>query len=203
MELVRGKSARFIADLVSLLTSCKGLPLAYNRDLQEDEEPTFDSVKAILGMLEVSAEFAQNIVFNKERILKGLLSGHLDATTLTLTDYLVIKGIPFRRSHDIVGRSVALCVSKWFQLQDLSLDELKSISSSFEQDVYEYLGVDSSIKSSAFLPGLSCPTFGQRKKRIDALRLHKIGKCSLLSFVGILRIPHPIQQWTLILLWPS
>ncbi|KAI4366461.1 hypothetical protein MLD38_022335 [Melastoma candidum] len=156
MELVRGKSARFIADLASLLTSCKGLPLAYNRDLQEDKEPTFDSVKAILGMLEVSAEFAQNIVFNKERILKALLSGHLDATTLA--DYLVIKGIPFRRSHDIVGRSVALCVSKRFQLQDLSLDELKSITPSFEQDVYEYVGVDNSVKkfSSYGSTGVEC-----------------------------------------------
>ncbi|KAI4366452.1 hypothetical protein MLD38_022327 [Melastoma candidum] len=153
MELVRGKSARFIADLVSLLTSCKGLPLAYNRDLQEDKEPTFDSVKAILGMLEVSAEFVQNIVFNKKRILKALLSGHLDATTLA--DYL---GTPFRRSHDIVGRSVALCVSKRFQLQDLSLDEHKSISPSFEQDVYEYLGVDNSIKkfSSYGSTGVEC-----------------------------------------------
>ncbi|KAK3231050.1 hypothetical protein Dsin_002931 [Dipteronia sinensis] len=89
MELVRGKSARVIGDLVTLLTLCKGLPLAYNRDLQEDKEPTFDSVKTIVGMLEVSAEFAQNITFNQERIQKALPAGHLDATTLA--DYLVKK----------------------------------------------------------------------------------------------------------------
>nr|POE49808.1 argininosuccinate lyase, chloroplastic [Quercus suber]POF26436.1 argininosuccinate lyase, chloroplastic [Quercus suber] len=89
MELVRGKSARVIGDLVTLLTLCKGLPLAYNRDLQEDKEPAFDSVKTILGMLEVSAEFAQNITFNQERIRKALPAGHLDATTLA--DYLVNK----------------------------------------------------------------------------------------------------------------
>ncbi|GLT93718.1 hypothetical protein SLE2022_114950 [Rubroshorea leprosula] len=144
MELVRGKSARVIGDLVTLLTLCKGLPLAYNRDLQEDKEPMFDSVKTIVGMLEVSAEFAQNITFNRNRIKKALPAGYLDATTLA--DYLVKKGMPFRTSHDIVGRSVALCVSKNSQLQDLSLDELRSLSPVFENDVYEFLGVENAVK---------------------------------------------------------
>ncbi|KAF8411363.1 hypothetical protein HHK36_003912 [Tetracentron sinense] len=144
MELVRGKSARIIGDLVSLLVLCKGLPQAYNRDLQEDKEPVFDSVRTIIGMLEVSAEFAQNITFNRERIQKALPAGHLDATTLA--DYLVKKGVPFRTSHDIVGRSVALCVSKNCQLQDLNLDELKSFDPVFEEDVYEFLGVENAVK---------------------------------------------------------
>ncbi|XP_058221258.1 argininosuccinate lyase, chloroplastic [Rhododendron vialii] len=144
MELVRGKSARVVGDLVSLLVLCKGLPHAYNRDLQEDKEPVFDSVKTIIGMLEVSAEFAQNITFNQERIKKALPAGHLDATTLA--DYLVKKAIPFRTSHDIVGRAVGCCVSKNCQLQDLSLDELRSIDPVFEKDVYEFLGVENSIK---------------------------------------------------------
>ncbi|XP_062030287.1 argininosuccinate lyase, chloroplastic [Rosa rugosa] len=144
MELVRGKSARVVGDLVTLLMLCKGLPLAYNRDLQEDKEPVFDSVKTILGMLEVSAEFAQNITFNKERIQKALPAGHLDATTLA--DYLVNKAIPFRTSHDIVGRAVAVCVSKSCQLQELSLDELRSINPVFDKDVYEFLGVENAVK---------------------------------------------------------
>ncbi|WCJ31904.1 Argininosuccinate lyase chloroplastic [Euphorbia peplus] len=143
MELVRGKSARVIGDLVTLLTLCKGLPLAYNRDLQEDKEPVFDSVKTIIGMLEVSAEFAQNITFNSTRIEKALPAGHLDATTLA--DYLVKKGMPFRTSHDIVGRSVALCVSKNCQLQELKLDEFRSLSPTFEEDVYQYLGVENAV----------------------------------------------------------
>ncbi|KAM1184214.1 hypothetical protein ACFX13_013959 [Malus domestica] len=153
MELVRGKSARVVGDLVTLLTLCKGLPLAYNRDLQEDKEPVFDSVKTILGMLEVSAEFAQNITFNRERIQKSLPAGHLDATTLA--DYL---GIPFRTSHDIVGRAVAVCVSKSCQLQDLSVDELKSIDPVFDKDVYEFLGVENSVKkfSSYGSTGSAC-----------------------------------------------
>ncbi|CAK9313008.1 unnamed protein product [Citrullus colocynthis] len=143
MELVRGKSARVIGDLVTLLTLCKGLPLAYNRDLQEDKEPVFDSVKTVLGMLEVSAEFARNISFNQDRIKKALPAGHLDATTLA--DYLVHKGIPFRTSHDIVGKSVAMCLGKNCQLKDLSLGELRTLSPIFENDVYEFLGVENAV----------------------------------------------------------
>ncbi|KAE9603830.1 hypothetical protein Lal_00001795 [Lupinus albus] len=156
MELVRGKSARVIGDLVTLLTLCKGLPHAYNRDLQEDKEPVFDSVKTILGMLEVSAEFALNITYNRERIQKALPAGHLDATTLA--DYLVKKGVPFRTSHDIVGRAVALCTSKNCQLLDLSLDELRSINTVFDEDVYEFLGVENSIQkfSSYGSTGSAC-----------------------------------------------
>ncbi|CAA0816594.1 Argininosuccinate lyase- chloroplastic [Striga hermonthica] len=145
MELVRGKSARVIGDLVSLLVLCKGLPHAYNRDLQEDKEPVFDSAKTIRGMLEVSTEFAENITFDQERIRNALPAGHLDATTLA--DYLVKKDVPFRTSHDIVGRAVALCVSRNCQLQNLTLAELRSISSVFDEDVYEFLGVENSIKN--------------------------------------------------------
>ncbi|CAN4092356.1 unnamed protein product [Withania somnifera] len=172
MELVRGKSARVIGDLVSLLVLCKGLPHAYNRDLQEDKEPVFDSVKAIVGMLEVSAEFAQNISFNRERILKALPAGHLDATTLA--DYLVKKGIPFRTSHDIVGRSVALCVSRNCELQDLSLDELNGLNPIFDKDVYEYLGVENSIKKfrSYGSTGSECVA-GQLDYWIDKLSISR------------------------------
>ncbi|KAL2942534.1 Argininosuccinate lyase chloroplastic [Bienertia sinuspersici] len=144
MELVRGKSGRVVGDLVTLLVLCKGLPQAYNRDLQEDKEPVFDSVKTIIGMLEVCSEFAQNVIFNKEKIENSLPAGHLDATTVA--DYLVKKGVPFRTGHDIVGRSVALCVSKGCQLQDLTLDELRGISPVFSEDVYDYLGVENSVK---------------------------------------------------------
>ncbi|XP_066351766.1 LOW QUALITY PROTEIN: argininosuccinate lyase, chloroplastic [Miscanthus floridulus] len=143
MELVRGKSARVVGDLMTVLTLCKGLPQAYNRDLQEDKEPLFDSVKAVLGMLEVCTEFAQNISFNSKRIQSSLPAGYLDATTLA--DYLVKKGIPFRTSHEIVGRSVALCVYKQCQLAELELDDLKSVHPVFEGDVYEYLGVENAV----------------------------------------------------------
>ncbi|KAJ3672904.1 hypothetical protein LUZ60_006278 [Juncus effusus] len=143
MELVRGKSARVIGDLMTLLVLCKGLPSAYNRDLQEDKEPLFDSVKAIIGMLEVTSVFAANISFNKDKIQKSLPAGHLDATTLA--DYLVKKGMPFRSGHEVVGRAVALCFAKKCQLAELSLEDLKSINSIFENDVYEFLGVANAV----------------------------------------------------------
>ncbi|KAG2552519.1 argininosuccinate lyase, chloroplastic isoform X4 [Panicum virgatum] len=143
MELVRGKSARVVGDLMTVLILCKGLPQAYNRDLQEDKEPLFDSVKAILGMLEVCTEFAQNISFNSKRIQRSLPAGYLDATTLA--DYLVKKGVPFRTSHEIVGRSVQLCVTKNCQLAELQLDDLKAVHPAFEADVYEYLGVENAV----------------------------------------------------------
>ncbi|VAH90356.1 unnamed protein product [Triticum turgidum subsp. durum] len=143
MELVRGKSARVVGDLMTVLVLCKGLPQAYNRDLQEDKEPLFDSVKAILGMLEVCSEFAQNISFNSKRIQSSLPAGYLDATTLA--DYLVKKGVPFRTSHEIVGRCVALCVSKNCQLTELEMDDLKAVHPVFEADVYAYLGVENAV----------------------------------------------------------
>ncbi|XP_073526099.1 uncharacterized protein [Phyllobates terribilis] len=139
MELVRGKSARVVGGLTTLLVLCKGLPHAYN----EDKEPVFDSVKTVMGMLEVSAEFAQNVSFNKDRIEKALPAGHLDATTLA--DYLVIKGMPFRTSHDVVGKLVALCVTKGCTLEELTLDEMRRVDSIFSEDVYDYLGVSNSI----------------------------------------------------------
>ncbi|XP_076949422.1 argininosuccinate lyase, chloroplastic-like [Bidens hawaiensis] len=137
MELVRGKSARVVGDLVKL-------QLAHNHGLQVDKEPIADSVKTIIGMLEVSAEFALNMTYNQDRIQNSLPAGHLDATTLA--DYLVHKGIPFRTSHDIVGRAVALCVYKKCQLRDLTLDELHTINTVFDEGVYDYLGVENSIK---------------------------------------------------------
>lgn len=156
MELVRGKSARVIGSLTTLFVLCKGLPQAYNRDLQEDKEPLFDSVETVVAMLEVSTEFALNISFNKERILKSLPAGHLDATTMA--DYLVYKGIPFRTSHDIVGKSVALAVSKRCQLSELSLDEFRSINSIFDEDVYTYLGAENAISKfkSYGSTGMAC-----------------------------------------------
>ncbi|KAH7294848.1 hypothetical protein KP509_27G021600 [Ceratopteris richardii] len=143
MELVRGKSARVIGNLTTLLVLCKGLPHAYNRDLQEDKEPLFDSTETVIAMLEVSTEFAYNISFNEERIAKSLTAGHLDATTMA--DYLVYKGVPFRTSHEIVGKSVALALSKGCQLSELSIAELRSVNPAFDEDVYKYLGVQNAV----------------------------------------------------------
>ncbi|EHA8592050.1 putative Argininosuccinate lyase, chloroplastic [Cocos nucifera] len=135
MELVHRMSARVVGNLVTLLVLCKGLPQSYNRDLREDKEPLFDSVRTILGMLEVTTEFAYNITFNRAKIERALPAGHLDATTLA--DYLVKKGMLFRTSREIVGRSVALCIARNCQLSELALDQPRSVNPIFEEDVYE------------------------------------------------------------------
>lgn len=156
MELVRGKSARIIGNLTTLLVLCKGLPQAYNRDLQEDKEPLFDSVETVVAMLEVSTEFALNLSFNRERISKSLPAGHLDATTMA--DYLVLKGIPFRTSHDIVGKSVALALAKGSELSGLSLNELRSINPIFDEEVYTFLGAENAVNKfqSYGSTGMAC-----------------------------------------------
>ncbi|KAK3268781.1 hypothetical protein CYMTET_22733 [Cymbomonas tetramitiformis] len=143
MELTRGKTARVYGALMTLLTLCKGLPQAYNRDLQEDKEPLFDSTETTIMVLEVVAEFARNVTFNTEHINKGLGAGFLDATTLA--DYLVRKGMAFRSAHEVVGKCVALGESKNCELKDLSLEELQGINNIFTGDVYESLGVQNSV----------------------------------------------------------
>jgi len=145
MELVRGKTGRVYGSLFNLLTTCKGLPLAYNRDLQEDKEPLFDALKTVSDCLEVTKEFADNVVFDRARIESVLEFGHLDATTLA--DYLVNKGVPFRTGHDIVGKLVGIAVKKQVALSDLALSEFQDIGGTdiMGEDVYEWLGTANCI----------------------------------------------------------
>jgi len=143
MELVRGKTGRVYGSLVTLLTICKGLPQAYNRDLQEDKEPLFDATETMAMVLEVTAEFAMNCTFNKPKLEASLPYGHLDATTMA--DYLVHKGMPFRSGHEVVGRAVALAEKKGCTLEELSLEEYKEISPIIDEDVYSYLGYRNSV----------------------------------------------------------
>ncbi len=143
MELVRGKTARVYGNLMAMLSLTKGLPQAYNRDLQEDKEPLFDSIDTVKACLEVTREFASNIRFDEDRIRLALETGFLDATTLA--DYLVLKSIPFRTAHEIVGQSVGLCHSRSIQLKDLPLEEFRKLCDQIEDDVYEFLGVENAI----------------------------------------------------------
>ena len=143
MELLRGKSARVVGSTMTLMTLVKGLPHAYNRDLQEDKEPLFDAVETIAASLEVTAEFARNVKFNKERIYKNIGRGYLDATTLA--DYLVRKGVPFRFGHEIVGKCVAIALAKDCELGELPLDVLKKVDPVFAEDVYKSLGFENAI----------------------------------------------------------
>ncbi len=132
-ELIRGKTGRIYGNLMALLTVMKGLPLAYNKDTQEDKEGVFDSVKNGLISIEILKEALKTMSVNKENMLKATKKGHLTATDLA--DYLVNKGIPFREAHHITGRAVALAESKGVDLSELSLDELKSIDERIGDDL--------------------------------------------------------------------
>jgi len=132
-ELIRGKTGRAYGNLVTLLTVMKGLPLAYNKDTQEDKEPVFDSVKNALISIEILKETLKTIKINKDKMYKACKKGHLTATDLA--DYLVNKNIPFREAHHITGKAVAYAEEKGVDLSDLSIDELKSIDKRIENDV--------------------------------------------------------------------
>jgi argininosuccinate lyase len=144
-ELIRGKSGRVTGNLVALLTTLKGLPLTYNRDLQEDKEPLFDSVDTVSRSLAITAELLANTSFNGKRLEAATATGFMTATDLA--DYLVTKAIPFRTAHAIVGHAVAYCLKQGKELTDLSLEELQRFSEVIGHDVFAVLTIRGSIDS--------------------------------------------------------
>jgi len=144
-ELIRGKSGRVVGSLMSLLTLIKGLPLTYNRDLQEDKEPVFDAVDTVSASLAIMAELLANLSFNTETMRAATATGFMTATDLA--DYLVVKDVPFREAHGIVGRIVGYCLEKKCELEALSLEELRGFSPAIDKDVFEVLSVDGSVES--------------------------------------------------------
>ncbi|MDA0840433.1 MAG: argininosuccinate lyase [Planctomycetota bacterium] len=144
MELVRGKTGRVYGHLMSILTVTKGLPQAYNRDFQEDKEPLFDALDTVYACLQVTEEFARNIEFNRARIEASLGQGHLDATTLA--DYLVLKGLPFRSAHAVVGKLVHIAVNRSLPLDKLALSQFQAECNLIEQDVFDFLGVKNCVR---------------------------------------------------------
>jgi argininosuccinate lyase len=144
-ELIRGKSGRVVGSLMTLITLVKGLPLTYNRDLQEDKEPVFDTVDTVSASLSIMAELLENLTFKTDRMIEATKTGCITATDLA--DYLVLKNVPFREAHGIVGRAVAYCLEKGCELPDLTLKELAGFSKVIEKDVYEVLSVEGSVNS--------------------------------------------------------
>jgi argininosuccinate lyase len=143
-ELTRGKSGRLIGNLTSLLTLLKGLPLTYNRDMQEDKEPVFDTVDTILAILEVYAPMMREAKIHKDSCAVAVSDPMLLATDLA--DYLVLKGVPFRVAHEHVGRSVALCNQRNCTLKDLSILDFQSITPHFGPDTLDVLNLDRSLR---------------------------------------------------------
>lgn len=147
MELVRGKAGRVFGRLSGLLTMMKGLPLAYNKDMQEDKEAVFDTVDTLTACLEVTATVLGNIRVNEARMRAASTLGYLNATELA--DYLARKGVPFREAHEMVGRIVRLAIERQVELNDLPLAELKSFSTLIEADVFEALSLERTLATKS------------------------------------------------------
>jgi argininosuccinate lyase len=142
-ELVRGKTGRVYGSLITLLTMMKGLPLAYNKDMQEDKEAIFDSIDTVKVCLPVFERMLRTARFNKDNMYKSAKEGYTNATDLA--DYLVLKGMAFRDAHEITGKIVAYCISKHKAIEDLLPDEMKSFSASITNDVYEYIKIENCV----------------------------------------------------------
>jgi argininosuccinate lyase len=152
-ELIRGKSGRVVGSLMALLVLVKGLPLTYNRDLQEDKEPVFDAVDTVSSSLSIMAELLADLSFKTERMERATGTGFITATDLA--DYLVLKDVPFREAHGVVGRAVAFCLTKGCELENLSLEELSRFSEAIGEDVFEVLSVEGSVNSRISTGGTS------------------------------------------------
>jgi argininosuccinate lyase len=140
-------------DLLSLLTILKGLPMSYNRDLQEDKEPVFDAADTVRQMLEVLPPMLTAIIFRVDRMRAATADGFLNATDLA--DYLVTKGVPFREAHEIVGRIVRQCVEAGERLESLPLTRLRQFSQAFGPDVAKQITLDACVERRQSAGGTS------------------------------------------------
>lgn len=150
-ELVRGKSGRVFGDLMALLTVMKGIPLAYNKDMQEDKEAIFDAVDTIKMCLPVFTDMLATLSVRAENMKKGAAGGFTNATDYA--DYLVKKGVPFREAHGISGKTVFYCISKDKALEDLTLEEFKTFSPLIEKDVYEAISLATCVSERKIYGG--------------------------------------------------
>ncbi len=143
-ELVRGKTGRVYGALVSILTTMKGIPLAYDKDMQEDKELTFDAIDTVKGCLSLFAGMLSTISFNREVMADSAKKGFTNATDAA--DYLVNRGVPFRDAHGIVGHLVLYCIERDMALDDMSLEEFQSVSPVFEKDIYEAISMKTCVE---------------------------------------------------------
>jgi len=165
-ELVRGKAGRVFGHLQALLTIMKGLPLAYNRDLQEDKIPLFDTVDTVKASVRIMAEVIHGMKVRKDRMLTAAQDGFMNATDLA--DYLVERGVPFRDAHAISGRIVRHCVTKGCRIGELSLKDLKGFSKKIEKDVYNFLSTESVVNRRRAFGGTARGNVMRRLKELRA-----------------------------------
>jgi argininosuccinate lyase len=164
-ELVRGKTGRVYGALVSLLTTMKALPLAYNKDMQEDKEMAFDAYDQVQNCLVVFTGMVDTMKFRKDVMAKSAMMGFTNATDAA--DYLVLKGIPFRDAHGIIGQLVLYCIDKNCSIEDVSLEKLKEFSPAFEQDIYEAISLETCVEKRLTKGGPS------KERLLDAIAFEK------------------------------
>ena len=163
-ELVRGKTGRVYGDLMSLLTVMKGLPLAYNKDMQEDKEPVFDAIDTVEMCLPVFAAMIDTMTVRTDNMRKAAGKGFINATDCA--DYLTKKGMPFRDAYTVTGKLVAACTAQGKTLEELTLDELKAVSGLFDQDVYEAINLENCMALRASYGG---PAVSETTRQIEAI----------------------------------
>lgn len=144
LELIRGKSARLIGSQMALLTALKGLPLAYNKDMQETQEPLLDASSTAIACIEIATGFMKLVEFNCERMRDACEKGFMNA--LAAATYLVRRGVPFRQAHEIVAHAVQRCVEKGCDLDQLTLEEFRTLSPVFENDIYKQLKLEAVLE---------------------------------------------------------
>ena len=164
-ELVRGKTGRVYGHLVSLLTVLKGLPMTYNRDLQEDKEPLFDTVDTVKGCVKTLASMIRHLQFNRLRMREEAAKGFSTATDLA--EYLVMKGVPFRESHGIVGRLVAYSIRSGKALHDLTLSEYRKFYQGFDEDIFACLKIENAVNAKNSLGGTAEKIVRKRLAEIE------------------------------------
>ena len=172
-ELCRGKTGRVFGNLMSILTVLKGLPLAYNKDIQADKEPLFDSVETVKLCIEAFIEMVDVMQVNAENMFESAKKGYVNATDLA--DYLVVKGMPFRDAYNISGKVVSYCLAKDVILEELPLEEYKQFSDLIESDVHQRLQLKTCVERRNSAGGTSPASV---RTQIDYIR-KVIGECSL------------------------
>jgi len=163
LELIRAKTGRVYGALVTLLSVLKSLPLAYNRDLQEDKEPLFDTCDTVKSSLQIMASLIENVEIDQGRMKTAAAEGYINATDLA--DYLVTKGIPFREAHQITGKAVLYAEEKGVPLDDLSLDDLRTFSSTIGEDVFAYIRTEDSVDHRQSLGGTARQRVAEQIKK--------------------------------------
>ena len=172
LELVRGKTGRILGDATALQVTMKGLPLAYNKDLQETQQSLFDAAETMLSLIPLASGWMKAVEFNYDRMQKTAQTGFMNAWAAAT--YLVQRGVPFRLAHECVGKAVQLCLEKDCELKDLSLDELRQLNPAFDQGFYSALNLQS-VLAIHDVPGGTAPArvrqaIVEAKKKIEFLR---------------------------------